>query len=62
MHSVVIDIVPGVIASQNGTLSFLVGGSKIGFEQAKPILECMGQNIFYCGGTATGQVEMSIYF
>ncbi|CAB3997707.1 3-hydroxyisobutyrate dehydrogenase, mitochondrial [Paramuricea clavata] len=45
----------GVIASQNGTLSFLVGGSKTGFERAKPILECMGQNIFHCGETATGQ-------
>ncbi|XP_028390830.1 3-hydroxyisobutyrate dehydrogenase, mitochondrial-like [Dendronephthya gigantea] len=45
----------GVMASQNGTLSFLVGGSKTGFERAKPILQCMGQNIFHCGGTATGQ-------
>ena len=49
-------LVQGVIASQNGTLSFLVGGSKTGFEQTKPILQCMGQNIFHCGGTATGQV------
>lgn len=48
----------GVIASRNGTLSFLVGGSKTGFERAKPILECMGQNIFHCGGVATGQVRM----
>lgn len=55
-------VFPGVIASQNGTLSFLVGGSKAGFEQAKPILECMGQNIFHCGGTATGQVENNYLF
>ena len=55
-------MIPGVIASQNGTLSFLVGGSKIGFERAKPILEYMGQNIFYCGGTATGQVEILYIF
>lgn len=49
-------IISGVIAAQNGTLSFLVGGSKAGFERAKPILEFMGQNIFHCGGNAAGQV------
>lgn len=49
-------IIVGVIAAKNATLSFLVGGSKSGFERAKPILECMGQNIFHCGGTASGQV------
>ncbi|XP_046846457.1 3-hydroxyisobutyrate dehydrogenase, mitochondrial-like [Xenia sp. Carnegie-2017] len=45
----------GVIASQNGKLSFLVGGNEEGFQRAKPILECMGQNIFHCGETGNGQ-------
>lgn len=46
----------GVGGAQAGTLSFIVGGSKDVFERAKPVLECMGTNIFYAGEAGAGQV------
>lgn len=46
----------GVGGAQAGTLSFLVGGKQEVFERAKPILECMGTNIFYAGAAGSGQV------
>ena len=33
----------------------MVGGEKSAFDQAKPILECMGKNIIHCGDSGTGQ-------
>ncbi len=46
----------GVGGATAGTLSFMVGGSETNFEQAKPILECMGKNIFHAGEHGAGQV------
>src|SRR5690554_8158351 len=39
----------GVGGARAGTLSFIVGGSAEGFEQARPVLESMGKNIFHAG-------------
>lgn len=46
----------GVAGAAAGTLSFIVGGAQDVFERAKPILECMGINIFYAGEAGAGQV------
>ncbi|AMD00496.1 3-hydroxyisobutyrate dehydrogenase [Halomonas chromatireducens] len=46
----------GVGGAQAGTLTFIVGGTEDGFEQAKPILEGMGKNIFHAGEVGSGQV------
>ncbi len=45
----------GVAGAEAGTLSFMVGGDKNAFDLAKPILECMGKNIFHAGDNGAGQ-------
>ena len=44
----------GVMGAKNGTLTFLVGGSKDAFDLAKPLLEIMGKNIFHAGELGCG--------
>ena len=44
----------GVMGAKNGTLTFLVGGSKDAFDLAKPFLEIMGKNIFHAGEHGCG--------
>ena len=44
----------GVMGAKNGTLTFLVGGSKEAFKQAKPLLQIMGKNIFHAGELGCG--------
>jgi len=46
----------GVGGAQAGTLTFIVGGSTEQFDLARPILECMGKNIFHAGEQGAGQV------
>ncbi len=46
----------GVGGAQAGTLTFIVGGSAAQFEQAKPVLESMGKNIFHAGDHGAGQI------
>ena len=46
----------GTAGAQAGTLTFIVGGAQVDFDNAKPILECMGQNIFHAGESGAGQV------
>lgn len=46
----------GVGGAQAGTLTFIVGGSEAQFAKAKPVLECMGKNIFHAGDHGAGQV------
>ena len=46
----------GVGGAEAGTLTFMVGGTEIGFAQAKPFLEVMGKNIFHAGASGNGQV------
>src|SRR6202790_4254541 len=45
----------GTIGAQNGTLTFMVGGSEDACIQGKSILEAMGKNIFHAGGPGAGQ-------
>jgi len=45
-----------VAAATAGTLAFMCGGSEASFARVKPILECMGKNIFHAGDNGAGQV------
>jgi 3-hydroxyisobutyrate dehydrogenase len=45
----------GVGAATAGTLTFIVGGSKSGFDRAKPLLDLMGKNVVHCGENGAGQ-------
>ncbi len=45
----------GVGGAEAGTLTFMVGGGDETFEQALPVLEAMGKNIFHAGGAGNGQ-------
>lgn len=45
----------GTIGAQNGTLTFMAGGTPEAFAAAKPILSAMGKNIVHCGGPGAGQ-------
>ncbi len=40
----------------NGTLTIMVGGEKEIFEQARPVLEAMGKNIFHVGPNGAGEI------
>jgi 3-hydroxyisobutyrate dehydrogenase-like beta-hydroxyacid dehydrogenase len=42
---------PGAI---NGTLTFMIGGDQAVFEKAKPYLEAMGKQFYYCGDAGLG--------
>ncbi|MDR3025097.1 3-hydroxyisobutyrate dehydrogenase [Chryseobacterium sp.] len=46
----------GTAGAQAGTLTFIVGGKQEDYEKARPILKCMGQNIFHAGESGAGQV------
>lgn len=46
----------GVAAAEAGTLTFMVGGTQVGFTRATPLLEAMGKNVFHAGGNGNGQV------
>lgn len=45
----------GVAGAEAGTLTFMVGGDPAHFARAKPILACMGKNIFHAGAAGNGQ-------
>ncbi|QWD90223.1 3-hydroxyisobutyrate dehydrogenase [Polynucleobacter sp. MWH-Braz-FAM2G] len=46
----------GTGGAEAGTLTFMVGGEKEGFDRAQPLLAKMGKNIVHCGGSGNGQV------
>lgn len=46
----------GVAGATAGTLTFMCGGPVKEYNEARPILECMGKNIFHAGGNGAGQV------
>lgn len=46
----------GTAGAQAGTLTFIVGGKTKDYEKARPLLKCMGQNIFHAGDSGAGQV------
>ncbi len=45
----------GTVGAQNGTLTFMVGGTEAAFALGRPILEAMGKNIFHAGEAGAGQ-------
>ncbi|MEK9733638.1 MAG: 3-hydroxyisobutyrate dehydrogenase [Paracoccaceae bacterium] len=45
----------GIGGASAGTLTFMVGGSKAGFEKAKPLFDIMGQKAVHCGPSGNGQ-------
>jgi 3-hydroxyisobutyrate dehydrogenase len=45
----------GVVGAENATLAFMVGGSDVDFDAARPYLERMGKRIVHCGGSGLGQ-------
>jgi 3-hydroxyisobutyrate dehydrogenase/2-hydroxy-3-oxopropionate reductase len=40
--------------AENGTLTFMIGGSKEVFERIRPLFEPMGKRLYYCGGPGLG--------
>lgn len=46
----------GVTGASEGTLTFMCGGERSDFEQAKSILIHMGKNIMYCGDAGSGGI------
>lgn len=46
----------GVAGATAGTLTFIAGGKAEVVEQASPLLNVMGQNLFHAGDTGAGQV------
>lgn len=40
--------------AKGGTLTFMVGGDRKVFEQAKPVFELMGKQFYFCGGPGMG--------
>ena len=45
----------GIAAAEEGTLTFMVGGSEAGFERARSLLEKMGKAVIHAGGSGSGQ-------
>lgn len=46
----------GVDGAEAATLAIMVGGDKAAFDKVKPMLECMGKNVFHLGAIGTGSV------
>ncbi len=44
----------GIMAARVGRLNFIVGGTEAAHNRAKPILEVMGQKVFYAGDQGSG--------
>jgi 3-hydroxyisobutyrate dehydrogenase len=45
----------GIAAANAGTLTFMVGGSKAGFDRAEAFLAEMGKAVIHAGGSGAGQ-------
>lgn len=45
----------GTKGAEEGTLTFMAGGEAEDLEEARPLLELMGKNIFHAGGPGAGQ-------
>jgi 3-hydroxyisobutyrate dehydrogenase len=46
----------GVAGAAAGTLTFICGGAGVDVERARPVLSCMGKNVFHAGAHGAGQV------
>ncbi|WP_019415693.1 NAD(P)-dependent oxidoreductase [Paenisporosarcina sp. TG20] len=44
----------GVKKAEDGLLSIMVGGEVADFEEVKPLLSCIGQNLFHVGDAGAG--------
>lgn len=40
--------------AETGALSFMIGGDREAFEEARPLFEAMGKAFYYCGGAGMG--------
>jgi 3-hydroxyisobutyrate dehydrogenase len=45
----------GIAAANNGTLTFMVGGTDAAFARAEPILSAMGKAVIHAGASGAGQ-------
>ncbi len=50
----------GVKGAVEATLSVMVGGDEKDFDEVRPILQCMGQNIYYVGGPGCGHAMKAL--
>ena len=50
----------GQAGAENGTLTVMVGGSKIAFEKAKPIISCYSKKIKLLGPSGNGQLAKMV--
>jgi 3-hydroxyisobutyrate dehydrogenase len=46
----------GDIGAKNGTLSIMIGGDRVAFDQVEPLLRNLGKTITYCGPSGAGQL------
>jgi 3-hydroxyisobutyrate dehydrogenase len=46
----------GVDGAEAATLAIMAGGDKAAFDKVKPLLECIGKNVFHLGAIGTGSV------
>ena len=46
----------GVVGARKATLAVMVGGDGALFEEVKPLLDCIGANVFHVGPVGTGNV------
>ena len=44
----------GAAAAEAGTLTLMVGGDPAALERARPVFDCIGAKIFYCGAAGSG--------
>jgi len=49
-------VLTGVNAAKDGTLTFMVGGSEMDFNDAKSILETLGSRLVHCGDVGMGML------
>ena len=50
----------GVIGAERAELAVMVGGDKAAFDQYKPVLECIGNNVFHMGELGMGAMTKII--
>lgn len=50
----------GTSGARNGTLTFMVGGTREQYERARPLLEPMASRLFHLGGTGCGQSAKTV--
>jgi 3-hydroxyisobutyrate dehydrogenase len=55
MRSLDAPVSGGVVGAQAATLTFMAGGGKAEFAEARPLLEAMGKKAVHCGGAGAGQ-------